>query len=116
MELYTQVKENWIKDYYKTKQSPEETGNKTVVSENFRKRSPFIPFALKNETGSPLQFTTHISDMDNFKSQLQFKPLEQWVVVNHGDTIPFSFRTRGKSFVVFYLDLYSLNAWNIIKK
>lgn len=92
MELYEQVKDNWTKDFYNTRQISNGIDNKLT---NFRRRSPFIPFALKNETGSQLKFTTHISDIDNSSVPVVYKPYDHWIIVNPGDTVPFTFRSRG---------------------
>lgn len=93
MELFKQVKDNWTKDYYNTRQMINGTDDKL---NNFRRRSPFIPFALKNQTGCQLKFTTHISDVDTSNSPVVYKPYEHWITVNSGETVPFTFRTRGK--------------------
>lgn len=102
MELYKQVKDNWTKDYYYSRQISNGTENKL---NNFRMRSPFIPFALKNETGSKLIFTTHISDVDNSSSAVIYKPSDHWITVNPGETVPFTFRTRGK----ISINVYEIN-------
>lgn len=96
IDLYQQVKENWLKDYYNTKQVSSEGENKNNALDSFKRRSPFIPFALKNETGSILRFTTHITDMDISGSPVQYKPYEHWILVAPGETVPFSFKSRGK--------------------
>lgn len=99
LELFKQVKDNWTKDFYTTGQ----VNSSSSVDDklNFRRRSPFIPFALKNETGSPLKFVTHISDDNNSNSPVVFKPLDHWLTVNPGDTVPFTFRTRGETILTF---------------
>lgn len=94
-ELYSQVKENWTMDYYNVKET-EKCQNKTLSSPGFRRRSPFIPFALKNETGSTLYFKTIIAEMDNVLETVDFKPDENWTLVESGETEPFSFSTRDK--------------------
>lgn len=98
MELYKQVKDNWTKDYYNSRQISNGADGKV---NNFRRRSPFIPFALKNDTGSQLKFTTHISDVDNSSSRVVYKPYDHWINVNPGDTVPFTFRIRGSFNGVF---------------
>lgn len=98
MELYKQVKDNWTKDFYNTRQISNGVENKLS---NFRRRSPFIPFTLKNETGSQLKFTTHISDIDNSSVSVVYKPYDHWITVNPGDTVPFTFRIRGNIFRYF---------------
>uniref|UniRef100_A0AAR5PHD2 UBA domain-containing protein n=1 Tax=Dendroctonus ponderosae TaxID=77166 RepID=A0AAR5PHD2_DENPD len=83
MDLYKQVKENWTSDF-----------RKYASSSGFRSRSPFVPFALKNDTGSPLNFSVNISDVSG-----QFSApanTDNWVEVPPGETVPFSFTTRDK--------------------
>lgn len=98
MELYGQVKENWIRDYSKVKQTLTKK-QKEAASANalhsFRRRSPFIPFALKNETGSSLKFTTHISDIDKSSTPIIYNSEANWITVESGQMIPFSFTSRG---------------------
>lgn len=86
IELYRNVKESWIKDYYS-----EIDGNKV----NFRRRSPFIPYALKNDTGSSLSFVTLISDLDNLKTITDYNANDS-ILVSPGETVPFSFKNRAK--------------------
>ncbi|CAH1990127.1 unnamed protein product [Acanthoscelides obtectus] len=97
IELYQQVKETWTKDY--SKQLPNGSTDSSKPSsaiECFRRRSPFIPFALKNDTGSPLIFTTHISDVNSASTPVVYKSYESWTSVDSGETVPFSFKTRDK--------------------
>lgn len=98
MELYGQVKENWMKDYSKVKQTLTKS-QKEVASfsalDSFRRRSPFIPFALKNETGSSLKFTTHISDVDKSSAPIIYNSEANWITVESGQMVPFSFTSRG---------------------
>ncbi|KAJ8920133.1 hypothetical protein NQ315_011790 [Exocentrus adspersus] len=94
MELYGQVKENWVKDYFRIKQTS--TASENRVTDSFRRRSPFIPFALKNDTGSSLKFTTHISDMDKSNTQFIYKSEANWTTVEPGETVSFSFTSRDK--------------------
>lgn len=45
--------------YYQTFRNDAVASNKTLGSPpGYRRRSPFVPFALKNDTGSRLWFTT----------------------------------------------------------
>ncbi|XP_043480928.1 vacuolar protein sorting-associated protein 13D isoform X1 [Leptopilina heterotoma] len=92
VELVTLVKNNWIQDYYVTNNS--KAGSSM---ENYRRRSPFVPFALKNETGSKLWFKTLIAtanDSEQKKTSLELD--ETWLQVNTGETISFTFEGRGK--------------------
>lgn len=92
-ELYYIVKDNWMQDLNR---DPVSGTKQLATSSGYRRRAPFIPFELKNDTGSVLYFTTLISEMDrSFKSRDFLQPNERWVKVSPGDTIPFSFRARG---------------------
>ncbi|CAH1134889.1 unnamed protein product [Ceutorhynchus assimilis] len=82
MSLYKQVKENWTSDLMKTSQG--------------KLRSPFVPFALKNDTGSPLKFTTHISELNVPNRPVVQHNEDNWILAEPGETVPFSFTTRDK--------------------
>lgn len=92
IELYKQVKENWTKDYYKVKDTKAVQKPDNPPNPAYRSRSPFIPYALKNETGSLLGFTTIITDINQSGS---YKHNANWISVEPGQTVPFSFTGRG---------------------
>ncbi|KAL1513260.1 hypothetical protein ABEB36_002689 [Hypothenemus hampei] len=93
MELYKQVKQNWTSEFLKY--APKESNEKRAIS--FRKRYPFVPFALKNDTGNSLKFTTHITDLNTQKKSLnQLEDEAHWFTAVPGAIIPFSFTTRDK--------------------
>ncbi|CAH0555796.1 unnamed protein product [Brassicogethes aeneus] len=85
IELYSQVKDNWTKDYYLLKD--------VKKSENHRKRLPFVPYALMNETGSQLAFTTLITEYNKTAS---YTTDNNWTVVEPGRIVPFTFTQRDK--------------------
>lgn len=96
MELYKQVHDNWIQDYYNTGNISQGNGKDMDSPPGYRRRSPFVPFALMNESGLPLHFTTLISDMDlTFHSDQSMEVTDRWILVAPGQTVPFSFRTHG---------------------
>ncbi|XP_015598611.1 vacuolar protein sorting-associated protein 13D isoform X2 [Cephus cinctus] len=101
VELVQLVKHNWTQDYY--------LSSKDVVSRPFgsppgyRRRSPFVPFALKNETGSWIWFKTFIATADGVKEVGQhcetkgiLNKDETWIEVAPEATVPFTFEGRGK--------------------
>ncbi|XP_074028701.1 vacuolar protein sorting 13D [Leptinotarsa decemlineata] len=95
IDLYKQVKDNWTKDYYNVRLNKND--NTTLRSaNNFRRRSPFVPFALKNDTGSPLKFQTYVTDLDKSQSASTDELCGNWISVNPGELVPFSFTTRDK--------------------
>lgn len=97
VELVSLVKDNWTQDYLNNDQST------ISSSKNYRRRSPFVPFALKNETGSKIWFKTMIAtaeddkiiDKESIRKNI-LKKDETWLEVPVGDTIPFTFEQRGK--------------------
>ncbi|XP_071874811.1 vacuolar protein sorting 13D isoform X1 [Bombus fervidus] len=102
IELIELVKNNWMQDFYSTS-SKEVNVTKASNGQGYRRRMPFIPFALRNETGCKLWFKTIIATADdtknvgqNFKAQNDFQKDHTWLEVLPGDTVPFTFEGRGK--------------------
>ncbi|XP_044592109.1 vacuolar protein sorting-associated protein 13D isoform X2 [Cotesia glomerata] len=94
VELMKQVKDNWTQDYSSANQ-------KVPQLQNYRRRSPFVPFALKNDTGSKLWFKTFIAvaaevSLTRFSSEDFIQRDRTWTEVASGETIPFTFEERGK--------------------
>lgn len=77
IDIYQIVKENWTQDFYSS-------NNSMMI-----RRSPFVPFALKNETGARLHFATNVSSLGN--NSMKSNISKDWKTVDHGDTIVFSF-------------------------
>ncbi|XP_046414322.1 vacuolar protein sorting-associated protein 13D isoform X1 [Neodiprion fabricii] len=102
VELVKLVKDNWMQDYYLS--NKDSALSKSFGSPpGYRRRSPFVPFALKNETGSKLWFKTIIATADTVSdfsgSSKANNTLEldmTWIEVSPGETIPFTFEGRGK--------------------
>ncbi|XP_058797313.1 intermembrane lipid transfer protein Vps13D isoform X2 [Phymastichus coffea] len=97
VELFTMVKENWTQDYSLF------TDTSTSNKKNYRRRSPFVPFALKNETGSKIWFKTLLATAEDdkiidreFLRKNALNKDETWLEVSAGDTVPFTFENRGK--------------------
>ncbi|CAK9827070.1 Intermembrane lipid transfer protein Vps13D [Anthophora retusa] len=102
IELIELVKNNWMQDFYLTS-SKDVAMNKASSGQAYKRRMPFIPFALKNETGCKLWFKTIIATADdtknvghNFKATNTFQKDDTWLEVTPGDTVPFTFEGRGK--------------------
>lgn len=107
IELFNLVYENWMQDYYGNGSNTTETYNDSSPTAshlsllNYRRRSPFVPFALKNETGLNLSFTTFVSAADakatadssgGPSTSLDVcRKSKQWISVAPGEVIPFSF-------------------------
>ncbi|XP_029047151.1 vacuolar protein sorting-associated protein 13D isoform X1 [Osmia bicornis bicornis] len=103
VELIELVKNNWMQDFYSISNKDVNVNKATGNGTAYRRRMPFIPFALKNETGCKLWFKTIIATADdtkdigqNFKSKNVFQKDDTWLEVVPGDTIPFTFEGRGK--------------------
>ncbi|XP_063884386.1 intermembrane lipid transfer protein VPS13D-like isoform X2 [Scylla paramamosain] len=121
LDLCHTVKSTWTQDYYNRdrldveaciasgqehrEESDSSSSNNTfktalVSPQGYRRRSPFIPFGLKNDTGCDLSFATLTTTPDNMmdlESPGQAEtPEREWVKVSAGSTVPFSFEGRGK--------------------
>lgn len=103
IELFQLVYENWTQDYYsataKSSSALSPMASSSAVA-NYRRRSPFVPYALKNETGARLCFTTFVSTPANISAQSNSSNTiivsgngvtQQWTFVEPGDVVPFSF-------------------------
>lgn len=115
------VKNSWTHDYYNrdgvlSKQRDDSRCRITNAeasinsAENspvsYRRRTPFIPFTLRNETGSDLTFTTFTThtygdagvDYDDIDAQHQQRQQHQkeWLQVSHEDSMPFCFDDHRK--------------------
>ncbi|XP_073974267.1 vacuolar protein sorting 13D isoform X3 [Rhodnius prolixus] len=103
IELYRSVKEIWTQDYYSPKEittGRDDSSNLKILSSppGYRRRSPFVPFALRNDTGSTLYFTTIISTEEKLMERQRKLPDHDliWNTVEPFATVPFSFIERGK--------------------
>ncbi|XP_039449054.1 intermembrane lipid transfer protein Vps13D isoform X2 [Culex pipiens pallens] len=90
IDLYQMVKANWVQDYYN---SSVNAANKSPV--NYRRRTPFVPFAIKNDTGVRLWYITMVSS-DTLRSSALTVPDTQWTMVDPGGVSCFSYATKGK--------------------
>ena len=106
LELFKVVQVNWGEDYYNMSQDP---NNQEVLAQTppaFRRRTPFVPYALQNETGCPLMFYTSVVDVEGKKvkryrefSGNRRDDVDQekvWKSVDVGETLPFLFESRSK--------------------
>nr|XP_018896804.1 PREDICTED: vacuolar protein sorting-associated protein 13D isoform X1 [Bemisia tabaci] len=101
IELYSSVKENWYQEY-NSNQNTLDDSDKAASPVSYRRRAPFIPFALKNQTGSKLWYTPILANTDsdwNLETSPELQALEEnrsWLCVEPGATVPFSFEMRAK--------------------
>lgn len=89
IELYGQVRDSWLQDFY----SPI---NRNDQARQDKRRSPFVPFAIKNETGSPLYYNTLIAAANDDPNQTIRHRESERQLVAPGDEAQFSFKTRDK--------------------
>ncbi|XP_050076311.1 intermembrane lipid transfer protein Vps13D [Anopheles maculipalpis] len=112
IELFALVKDNWMQDYYVESDGTNgKMGNggsplTTTAIANYRQRAPFIPFAIKNDTGVRLWYTTLISSeltsstrgRGGIVGSLPNVPAEaSWTLVEPGGVATFSYGTRNKA-------------------
>lgn len=72
MDLYSVVKLNWMQDYYSLSNNRGETSPKSSPP-GYRRRSPFVPFALRNLSGCKLWFTTIVTTADMYALMFFFR-------------------------------------------
>jgi len=70
LELFTLTKAKWTEDYAKSCDQKDATYNS-------RRRVPFIPFAIRNHTGSDVRFST-ITSMPTRMQESSFRPDDLW--------------------------------------
>lgn len=104
LELYQLVRDNWTQDFYSNNNS-NLNNTKTGV---YRLRTPFIPFALKNDTGVKLWFTTIVTSPGGVS---RFNEHVIWQLVEPEKVIQFTFgQTKNKQ---RHHDTHNLNLHQI---
>ncbi|XP_046964855.1 vacuolar protein sorting-associated protein 13D [Vanessa cardui] len=96
VDLVRLVRTNWTADYYAPQTATSEQSPKSSPA-GHRRRSPFVPYALRNLTGQRLWFTTLTTASDEVRESGEERrgpPDDSWVCVRAGDTEPFSFGAR----------------------
>uniref|UniRef100_A0A182NBT9 UBA domain-containing protein n=1 Tax=Anopheles dirus TaxID=7168 RepID=A0A182NBT9_9DIPT len=103
IDLFALVRDNWMQDYWNVETMEGKSSNGTT---SFRQRAPFIPFAIKNDTGVRLWYTTLISSelvsstrgRGGIVGSLPNVPPEaNWTLVEPGGVATFSYGTRNKA-------------------
>ena len=105
LELFKVVQANWGEDYYNMSQDSQQD----LVAQTppaYRRRTPFVPYALYNETGCPLMFYTTVVDVEGkkvkryreYSGNRRDEGMEEkvWKCVEVGETLPFLFESRTK--------------------
>ncbi|GIY47635.1 vacuolar protein sorting-associated protein 13D [Caerostris extrusa] len=105
VELFKTVKKNWTEEYLNSSNRNKESVSADVNSPGcYRRRLPFMPFALKNDTGCKLWFSTKITsakqqswnlENDNMLEQSN-KSTQIWTEVPSGNIVPVPFENRSK--------------------
>ncbi|XP_053954772.1 intermembrane lipid transfer protein Vps13D [Anastrepha ludens] len=112
IELCDIVRNNWIKDYYGQGNSAS-AGNSADSLTGFRRRSPFVPFALKNLTGEPLLFKTLYSSPGGI-TRTEVNPPDimcDWLSVQPNEILPFDFGPQTK---LRHMNSHKLNTHQIL--
>merc|ERR1719232_1634655 len=104
LELFKVVQANWGEDYYNLSKDD----SQCVIPQTppaFRRRTPFVPYALYNDTGCPLMFYTSVVDVEGKKikryreysgNRMEENPSKDWKMVEVGESLPFLFESRSK--------------------
>ena len=105
LELFRVVKTKWGEDYYNLSKD-ESQSSLAQTPPAYRRRTPYVPFALYNNTGCPLMFHTSVVDVENKKSRrsrqvsgnrlFEYEPEKEWKRVEANETLPFLFESRSK--------------------
>ncbi|XP_037024186.1 vacuolar protein sorting-associated protein 13D isoform X2 [Bradysia coprophila] len=91
IELYRIVHDDWTQDYYSQPASISNNKKSIQMSpNNYRRRNPFVPFAIRNETGVRLWFTVSRSESSMTSSETRWTPVEPNAVTS------FSFGPQSK--------------------
>lgn len=100
LDLYRRVKQSWTADFYElfSRDAISERESSSNCEAATRRRSPFIPFALKNDLGLKFAFATVVSttySTEMVKSGAGASELT-WTEILPGQVIPFTFQEHGK--------------------
>ncbi|GFQ85231.1 vacuolar protein sorting-associated protein 13D [Trichonephila clavata] len=118
IELFKTVKKNWTEDYLNINNRNKETVE-TSSPGCYKRRLPFMPFALKNDTGCKVWFATQITSAkqqsldlgnDNMPAQNSKFSLV-WTEVPAGNLVPVPFENRSK---IRHKDSHSMKLHQII--
>ncbi|CAH0692632.1 unnamed protein product [Chilo suppressalis] len=99
VELCQLVRHNWAADYYGQWAGGEAGQSPKGSPAGHRRRSPFVPYALRNRTGHRLWFTTLSTTAHQAVESTAGwgGPDDSWVCVRADETEPFSFGARRRA-------------------
>ncbi|CAN7986722.1 unnamed protein product [Ixodes hexagonus] len=98
LDLYQRVKRSWTADLYELfskEKGPENRDANAQGEVAIRRRSPFVPFAIKNDLGLSFTFATLVSATYCGKEE-PVPPRLDWTSVGPGQVVPFTFQGREK--------------------
>ncbi|CAN8016602.1 unnamed protein product [Ixodes persulcatus] len=98
LDLYQRVKQSWTADLYELfskEKSPDGRDPNAHGEVAVRRRSPFVPFAIKNDLGLSFTFATLVSATYCGKEE-PVPPRLDWTGVGPGQVVPFTFQGREK--------------------
>lgn len=93
IEQYKETQSKWTEEYYKVNESAEHVS---------KRRSPFVPFAIRNHTGQKISFATLTTcpNKTNLSESVDNDPghrvLGEWKTVLAGCQLPFLIEERDK--------------------
>ncbi|XP_051860655.1 intermembrane lipid transfer protein Vps13D isoform X1 [Drosophila albomicans] len=104
IELIHMVVKNWTSDFHSLD---------NVKNSNFRQRSPYVPFALQNLTGSALLFKPIYAQLGDLTgSELhQLEIIKNWITVEPNEIKTFDFSQKSK---LRHIDSHLLNLHQIL--
>lgn len=110
IDLWSIVKNNWTSDYYAA------SSNQAVqspTSAGFKRRAPFVPFALKNDTGEKLSFKILLTQPGGVTSTetASGNMITDWIDVVPNQVVPFAYGQKSK---LRHMDSHKLNLHQIL--
>nr|XP_037268534.1 LOW QUALITY PROTEIN: vacuolar protein sorting-associated protein 13D-like [Rhipicephalus microplus] len=116
LDLYQKVKVSWATDFYQLFSAEKNSENSDAVGQGdtpVRRRSPFVPFAIKNDLGVAFRFTAFVSATFSGKKDEASSSRLDWKDVEPGQVVPFTFEGRGK---IRHQDSHELRMHRLVLK
>ncbi|XP_054931274.2 intermembrane lipid transfer protein VPS13D isoform X1 [Dermacentor andersoni] len=116
LDLYQKVKTSWATDFYQLFSAEKNTEKNGAVGQGetpVRRRSPFVPFAIKNDLGVAFRFTAFVSATFSGNKDEASTTRFDWKDVEPGQVVPFTFEGRGK---IRHQDSHELRMHRLVLK
>ncbi|XP_077510398.1 vacuolar protein sorting 13D isoform X2 [Amblyomma americanum] len=116
LDLYQKVKASWATDFYQLFSAEKclEDKDATLQGDTLvRRRSPFVPFAIKNDLGVAFRFTAFVAAAFGGNKEEQTTSRFDWKDVEPGQVVPFTFQGRGK---IRHQDSHELRMHRLVLK